>query len=280
MYNLRNVSLPPINSDRYRMLDAGPVGDDRSDVAPRRKLIKFVVNEQGDDRIRGHWLVAVTFAVSWATPELVAYRPYGVVPEHSTEMRGGESFVTHGLCCSYTSWRLFGRILVGTPLDPVCCPRLQFARDDSGLAADDVMAPDLKVALTLISRRGFLAIFAAWNTSSTATDLPPITEFKIEHLANHPAWRDQVKHLPWDNPLVNDQNYHERWLKALLLPWGSDLDKDGRLTDEWIIDPLRNEFKKDWSGTRRRVYVPGTVVHVEPTIKGLAVVRSLGPMRG
>ncbi|KAJ3367396.1 hypothetical protein GGF31_007561 [Allomyces arbusculus] len=126
--------------------------------SPHRQLLKIVINEQGNDRTRGHRVVVVTFAVSWATPELVAYRPYGVVPEHSTEMRGGESFVTHGLCCSYTSWRLFGRILVGTPLDPVCCPRLQFARDDSGLAADDVMAPDLKAALTHITRGGFYAI--------------------------------------------------------------------------------------------------------------------------
>ncbi|KNE70715.1 hypothetical protein AMAG_15469 [Allomyces macrogynus ATCC 38327] len=126
--------------------------------SPRRQQLKIVVNEQGDDRIRGHRIVIVTLAVSSATSELVAYQTYGVVPEHSTEMRGGESFVTHGPCCSYTSWHLFGRILVGTPLDPVCCPRLQFARDDSGLAADDAIAPDLKTALTHITRGGFHAV--------------------------------------------------------------------------------------------------------------------------
>ncbi|KAJ3358680.1 hypothetical protein GGF31_004995, partial [Allomyces arbusculus] len=184
VYDLRAVSLPHVDRDRCLLLDAvdagvkpvtaiwvpyqhglahsvvdadappfpvaepDPWATTDSDVAPCRKLLKIVVNEQGDDRIRGHRLVAVTFDVSTAvTPELVAYQPYGIVPEHPTELRGpeqDESFATHGPCCSYTSWNLFGRILVGTPLDPVCCPRLQFARDDSGLSADDVMAPDLK----------------------------------------------------------------------------------------------------------------------------------------
>ncbi|KNE70714.1 hypothetical protein AMAG_15468 [Allomyces macrogynus ATCC 38327] len=467
VYDMRSVSLPCINPDRCQMLDASEVGvkpvtamwvpyahglahsvvdadahpfpvaepdpwmTADPEAASRRQLLKIVVNEQGDDRIRGHRLVVVTFDVSTqASPELFAYQPYGIVPEDPTALRGAEqdeSFATHGPCCSYTSWRLFGRILVGTPLDPVCCPRLQFVRDDSGLGADAAIAPDFKAVLTQITRRGFLAVsilmrepllrafhfdadasdrasvvarhvalicrmdhdlltqydmrslelayiqaelattgspsdatLTAWSlalrpaplhvravlpravvdqgqptyhitkvhwtrrdrvvvvsrpSASTppiersraqwgkhkaavrhgprievvdigamrivmATNLPPITEFKIEYWANNPAWRDQVKHLPWDNPFVNDQNYHELWLKALLLTWGSDLDKDGPLTDQWVIDSLRNGFKQFWNGARRRVYVPGTVFHVEPTAKGLAVVRSLGPMRG
>ncbi|KAJ3351909.1 hypothetical protein GGF32_004033 [Allomyces javanicus] len=195
VYDLRSISLPCINPDRCLLLDvieAGvkpvtamwvpyahglahsvvdadahpfPVAEPdpwATGAVTGRQLLKIVVNEQGDDRIRGHRLVVVTFDVSTqATPELVAYQPYGIVPEHPTELRGAEqdeSFATHGPCCSYTSWRLFGRILVGMPLDPVCCPRLQFVRDDSGLAPDAAIAPDLKTALTHITRGGFYAM--------------------------------------------------------------------------------------------------------------------------
>ncbi|KNE70703.1 hypothetical protein AMAG_15458 [Allomyces macrogynus ATCC 38327] len=199
VYDLRNVALPRVDRDRCLLLDASEAGvqpvtaiwvpyshglahsvvdadahpfpiaepdpwavADPASTSHRRQLLKVVVNEQGDDRIRGHRLVVVTLDVSTAaTPDLVAYQPYGIVPEDPTELRGAEqdeSFATHGPCCSFTSWRLFGRILVGTPLDPVCCPRLQFARDDSGLEPGASIAPDFKAALTLISRRGFLAV--------------------------------------------------------------------------------------------------------------------------
>ncbi|KAJ3367384.1 hypothetical protein GGF31_007549 [Allomyces arbusculus] len=400
----------------------------------RRQLLKIMVNEQGEDRIRGQRLVVVSFDVSMqATPKLVAWQPYGIVPEHPTKLRGAEqdeSFAAHGPCCSYTAWRLFGRILVGTPLDPVCCPRLQFARDDSGLAPDAVIAPDFKAVLTQITRRGFLTVsvlmrepllrtfhfnagdranvmtryvaqlcgmdherlvefdlrplesayiqanlatttrpnvatLAAWlpalrpaplhvratlprvvlapgqltyhvakmhwtrrdrivaisRPSASAaplqqlrsffgnhdafmhrgsrievidvaamrivavTDLPPTTEFQINHRRLNPAWYDQFEDEPWYKPLVYERGpviRRDHWDNALMLPaWNSELDKDGPLTDEWVLDPVRIAWKHNWSGaTRRRVCAPGTVLHVEPTAKGLAVVRSLGPMRG
>ncbi|KNE61669.1 hypothetical protein AMAG_06476 [Allomyces macrogynus ATCC 38327] len=400
----------------------GPV-----DASSRQELLKVMVNEQGEDRIRGQRLVIVTFDVSeQATPDLVAWQPYGVVPEHPSAMRGpnqDESFETHGPCCSYTSWRLFGRILVGTPLDP-------FARDDSGHVADAAVAPDFKAVLTQITRRGFLAVsvlmresllrtfhfnaadratvmarfvaqicgvdhevltqydlrplesayiqsklaatgrpsdaaLTAWSLAvrpaplrvratlpravhvpgeltyhiskihwtrrdrivavsrpsasaalhqqfqnyfgkyDTTThrgsrievidvaamriievvDLPPTTEFNIKHWRVNPAWHDQFEDVPWFMPRARARGpaiRPDRWDNALMLPaWESELDKDGPLTDEWVLDPVRIAWKHDWSGpTRRRVHVPGTVLHVEPTAKGLAVIRSLGPMRG
>ncbi|KAJ3364125.1 hypothetical protein GGF32_002505 [Allomyces javanicus] len=470
VYDLRTVLLPHVDRDRCVLLDASeasvkpvtgiwvpyahglahsvvdadahpfPVAEPDPwvtadpDAASRRHLLKIVVNEQGDDRIRGHRLVVVTFDVSTkATPELVAYQPYGIVPEDPTELRGAkydESFATHGPCCSYTSWKLFGRILVGTPLDPVCCPRLQFARDDSGLAPDAAVAPELKAVLTLITRHGFLAVsvlmrepllrafhftandraivvaryvaqvcgvdheflaeydlrplesayiqaelvatgrpsdatLAAWSaqmrptplqiratlprvvrlTRSTTlhitqmhwtrrdrlvaiscpaashrflarthnpyggheafmhhgarievidvaamrivaqTDLPPTTEFLIQNWAANPAWRDHANHVPWEKPLVQEPSANlmqGEWHNPLLLPaWKAELDKDGPLTDNWVLDPLRGAWKSIWgSQCHRRVYAPGTVIHVAPTASGLAVVRSLGPMRG
>ncbi|KNE61691.1 hypothetical protein AMAG_06493 [Allomyces macrogynus ATCC 38327] len=389
-----------------------------------------MVNEQGEDRTHGHRVVVVTFDVSTqATPELVAYQPYGIVPEHPTELRGAdqdESFTTHGPCCSYTSWRLFGRILVGTPLDPVCCPRLQFVRDDSGLAPDAAVAPDFKAALTLITRRGFLAVSVLmrepllrafhFNAGDRATvmarhvaqicgmdhdlvaqydlrplkrslhpssrphptiqvkqrwphgrsrcalrrsmsvqhfrelslfryriarmhwarrdrivvvsrpsphaapiawyrdmryaayvrhglrievvdtaamrivahvDFPPTTEFKIQHWANNLGWRDHANYPPWEKPpsWEPDAAFIEGpWRNAFLLPvWQSDLDEDAPLTDDWVLDPLRNALNADWGVSdeiRRRIDLPGTVIHLEPTTNGLAIVRSLGPMRG
>ncbi|KNE70730.1 hypothetical protein AMAG_15481 [Allomyces macrogynus ATCC 38327] len=418
----------------FPVSEASPWADAESaDAFSRRQLLKIMVNEQGEDRIRGQRLVVVTFDVSASVPDLVAWQPYGVVPEHPTELRGAgkdESFETHGPCCSYTSWHLFGRILVGTPLDPVCCPRLQFARDDSGLALDAVIAPDLKAVLTQITRRGFLAVsvlmresllrafhfnaadrasvtarfvaqvcgtdhellveyelrslesayiqanlaatsrpsdpaLASWSlallpaplhvratlprvvpapgqltyhvtkmhwtrrdrivavsrpSASAAplqhlrsffgkhdafmhcgsrievidlaamrivavTDLPPTTEFQIKYRSINPAWYDQLEDEPWYKPLVYERGpiiRGDHWDNALMLPaWNSELDKDGPLTDEWVLDPVRIAWKHNWSGaTRRRVYVPGTVLHVEPTPKGFAIVRSLGPMRG
>ncbi|KAJ3365085.1 hypothetical protein GGF32_000265 [Allomyces javanicus] len=130
--------------------------------AVRRQLLKVLIHEQGENRTRGHRLVVVTFDVSTASPPaLIAWQPYGIVPEHPRELRGpdlNESFATHGPCCSYTSWRLIGRVLVGTPLDGVCCPRLQFARDDSGLAPGTAMAPNLMAVLAQITRKAFLAV--------------------------------------------------------------------------------------------------------------------------
>ncbi|KAJ3348414.1 hypothetical protein GGF32_006233 [Allomyces javanicus] len=400
----------------------------------RRQLLKIMVNEQGEDRIRGQRLVVVTFDVSMqATPELFAWQPYGIVPEHPTELRGAEqdeSFATHGPCCSYTSWHLFGRILVGTPLDPVCCPRLQFVRDDSGLSPDAAISPDFKAVLTRTTRRGFLAVsvlmreplvrafhfnaadranvmaryvaqlcgmdnkllveydlrplesayiqahlaavsrptdaaLAAWSlalrpaplhvratlprvvlapgeltyhitkmnwtrrdrivavsrpSASAAplqqsrnlfgrhdaimhrgsrievidvaamrivavTDLPPTTAFNIKHWWNNSAWHDRAEDVPCSMPLANGRTTairRTRWENAMMLPaWESELDEDGPLTDEWVLNPIWVAWKHDWSGpSRRRVHVPGTVLHVEPMAKGLAVVRSLGPMRG
>ncbi|KAJ3367398.1 hypothetical protein GGF31_007563 [Allomyces arbusculus] len=118
-------------------------------------------------------------------------------------------------------------------------------------------------------------------------DLPPTTEFKIQHWANNLGWRDNANHAPWVKPpsWEPDATFIEgEWRKALLLPmWESDLDKDGPLTDEWVLDPLRNALNTNWNWSdevRRRIYLPGTVIHLEPTGNGLAIVRSLGPMRG
>ncbi|KAJ3351908.1 hypothetical protein GGF32_004032, partial [Allomyces javanicus] len=319
----------------------------------------------------------------------------------------------------YTSWRLFGRVLVGMPLDPVCCPRLQFVRDDSGLAPDAAIAPDLKTVLTQITRRGFLAAsvlmrepllrafhfnaddratvvaryvahicgmdhalvaqydllplesayiqaeltksscpsdatLAAWSLAlrpaplhpqyrvsqmhwtrrdrlvvvsrpsphaapiawyrdmryaehdtyvrhgsrievvDTAAmrivahvDMPPTTEFKIHYWANNQGWRDHANSAPWEKPpsWEPEATFIEGpWRNAFLLPvWQSDIDEDGSLTDEWVFDPLRNALNTKWDSSdeiRRRIYLPGTVIHLEPTANGLAIVRSLGPMRG
>ncbi|KNE70704.1 hypothetical protein AMAG_15459 [Allomyces macrogynus ATCC 38327] len=117
------------------------------------------------------------------------------------------------------------------------------------------------------------------------TDLPPTIEFQIERWADNPAWRDNANHVPWDKPPAREpfeDLIDGKWQNPLLLPvWKTDLDKDGPLTDDWVLDPLRSAWKSTWRGpTRRRVYAPGTVIHAEPTASGLAVVRSLGPMRG
>ncbi|KNE61670.1 hypothetical protein AMAG_06477 [Allomyces macrogynus ATCC 38327] len=398
-----------------------------------RKLLKVMVSEQGDDRIRGQRLVVVTFDVSTqATPDLVAYQPYGIVPEHPTELRGAEqdeSFATHGPCCSYTSWRLFGRILVGTPLDPLCCPRLQFARDDSGLAHDVSIAPDFKMVLTQITRGGFNAVSALmresllrafhfeandragvvaryvaqicgvnhelaaqyalrplestfiatqlmaksgrpsdaalsawslalrpaplrvratlpplarvaeeppyhitsmhwtrrerlvtisrtprpmaryWNEFGGAraiayygarievvdtvamrvvarTELPPVTAFLVDWCDN-PPWHDrQYKPAPWA-PRDHKRDYSKRLpgqgnsRRALFVPsWQSETDADGPFADTWVLDPLHAAFTIWRQVPVRYAHAPGTVLHVAPTASGLALVRSLGPMRG
>ncbi|KAJ3369527.1 hypothetical protein GGF31_005237 [Allomyces arbusculus] len=197
MYDLRDIQMPHVEPDRCLLLNAAEVGvkavcavwvpyehglthaviDPDAHPVPvsdpdawasaaatysvRRQLLKVVIHEQGENRTRGHRLVVVTFDVSTASPVLTAWQPYGIIPENPTEQRGpelNESFATHGPCCSYTSWRLFGRILVGMPLDGVCCPRLQFARDDSGLNPGTAMAPDFAAVLTQITRKMFMAV--------------------------------------------------------------------------------------------------------------------------
>ncbi|KAJ3351910.1 hypothetical protein GGF32_004034 [Allomyces javanicus] len=237
VYDLRGVQIPTCEPDRCLLLNARDVGvkaigavwvpyqhglthavvdpdshpfpvtetdpwtvGKPADASSRRQLLKIMVNEQGDDRIRGQRLVVVTFDMSMPMPDLVAWQPYGIVPENPESMRGAEqdeSFATHGPCCSYTSWRLFGRILVGTPLDPVCCPRLQFARDDSGLAPDKT-APDFKSVLTLITRRGFLAV-------SILMREPLLRAFHFDAPCRAQLMAQYVAHLFGSNPALMAQ---------------------------------------------------------------------------
>ncbi|KNE70332.1 hypothetical protein AMAG_14472 [Allomyces macrogynus ATCC 38327] len=132
--------------------------------AARRQLLKVAIHEQSEygRTCGGHRLVVVTFDVSTASlPALIAWQPYGIVPENPREPRGperDESFATHGPCCCITSWRLFGRVLVGTPSDGYCCPRLQFARDDSGLDPGTTLVPEFAAILMHFTRKTFMAV--------------------------------------------------------------------------------------------------------------------------
>ncbi|KAJ3351916.1 hypothetical protein GGF32_004040 [Allomyces javanicus] len=86
---------------------------------------------------------------------------HGVLPENLTvseDMDEDALIASHRPCCSFASWRIFGRILIGTPYGLICCPRLQFARDDSGLDPDSDLAPDLKALLTLVTRHALFAV--------------------------------------------------------------------------------------------------------------------------
>ncbi|KAJ3357358.1 hypothetical protein GGF32_001100 [Allomyces javanicus] len=199
VYDLRSAILPLVELDRCLRLDATDVGIAQAAVVwvpyehglthavidpdathpfavtepdpwaaepshptqPRRELLKVVVNEQGDDRIVGQRLVVITFDVTdpTASPTLVAWQPYGIIPNHTTYSEGEPyTFAESGTCCSFRAWRLFGRILVGSTREGICCPPIQFARDDSGLAPETMVAPDLHAALTNITRAGFFAI--------------------------------------------------------------------------------------------------------------------------
>ncbi|KNE61679.1 hypothetical protein AMAG_18669 [Allomyces macrogynus ATCC 38327] len=127
----------------------------------RRRLLKAMTSEKVDDGVSGHRLVVVTFDVTGADQcDLVAWQPYGVLPENSAAPASGEPapYSSRGPCCSFKTWKMFGRILIGTPLDPMCCPRLQFARDDSGLDPDAAIPLDLKALLTNFAQHAFMAV--------------------------------------------------------------------------------------------------------------------------
>ncbi|KAJ3367379.1 hypothetical protein GGF31_007544 [Allomyces arbusculus] len=199
VYDLRGVMAPHIESSQCLRLDASNVGitqaaavwvpyehglthsvvdpdavhpfavtdldpwavDPAHPTQPRRQLLKVVVNEQGDDRIVGQRLVVITFDVTDPTAPvtLVAWQPYGIIPNHTTYSEGEPyDFAESGTCCSFRMWRLFGRILVGSTREGTCCPPVQFARDDSGLAAETKVTPDLHAALTNVTRAGFFAV--------------------------------------------------------------------------------------------------------------------------
>ncbi|KNE61686.1 hypothetical protein AMAG_06491 [Allomyces macrogynus ATCC 38327] len=157
-----------------------------------------MANEQGDDRIRGQRLIVVTFDGSMPVSELVAWQAYGIVPDNPEALRGAEqdeSFASHGPYCSYTSRRVFGRILVGTPLDPDCCPRLQVACDDSGLAPNATIASNLKAVLTQITRRSFL-------TMSTLLREPLLRAFHFDAPCRAQLMAQAVAQLFESNPTL------------------------------------------------------------------------------
>ncbi|KNE61663.1 hypothetical protein AMAG_06471 [Allomyces macrogynus ATCC 38327] len=230
VYDLRDVELPHVELDRCLRLDASDVGItqcaavwvpyehglmhtivdpdaahpfavtdpdpwafDLDSHQPCRELFKVVLNEQGDDRIVGQRLVVITFDVSdpTASPTLVAWQPYGIIPNHTT-YSGGEpySFAESGTCCSFRMWRIFGRILIGSTREGICCPPIQFARDDSGLNCTAKIAPDLHAALTTVTRAGFFAISVLLRESLLRAfhfndDWEHVLERYLAHLCGH-----------------------------------------------------------------------------------------------
>ncbi|KNE70735.1 hypothetical protein AMAG_15486 [Allomyces macrogynus ATCC 38327] len=199
VYDLPNVILPHVELDRCLRLDAGGVGiemaaavwvpyehglthsvvdpdavhpfavtdldpwvvDRAHPTQPCRQLLKVVVNEQGDDRIVGQRLVVITFDVTDPTAPvtLVAWQPYGIIPNHTTYSEGEPyNFAEGGTCCSFRKWRLFGRILIGSTREGTCCPPIQFARDDSGHDRGATLAPNLQAVLINVTGAGFFAI--------------------------------------------------------------------------------------------------------------------------
>ncbi|KAJ3357351.1 hypothetical protein GGF32_001093 [Allomyces javanicus] len=95
---------------------------------------------------------------------------------------------------------------------------------------------------------------------------------------------------------VDTPTMDEAVARFLMLPaWHGEGGVGGPGIDAWVLDALAQSIdpsrKEDRGGdlvgtlpheegTVRHVHSPGTVLHVAPTCEGLAVVRSLGPMRG
>ncbi|KAJ3367390.1 hypothetical protein GGF31_007555 [Allomyces arbusculus] len=204
VYDLRDVQVPHVDPDRCVRLTAEEMGvksmpvwvpygchldhavlEDPEDTFPvaipesdpwfppllrtassRRRLLKVMAAEKVDDGVTGHRLIVVTFDVTYAEQcDLVAWQPYGVLPENPATQGKGAPFSLGGPCCSFTSWKLFGRILIGTPLDPICCPRLQFARDDSGLDPGADIPLDLKALLTDLAPHAFMVVTRLFDDS-------------------------------------------------------------------------------------------------------------------
>ncbi|KAJ3364119.1 hypothetical protein GGF32_002499 [Allomyces javanicus] len=291
VWDLRAVRWPHLGGDRCLLLDPADIGITRinvwvpfahnlvhavsdandpfpvvsdatepwpSPVRSSRRLLKVVVAERGDARraVTGHRLVTVTFDITAAGAEMIAWQPYYVVPQRT---RNGDG-TARELCCDIVAWRLFGRILVGVPRDPACCPRVQFARDDSGVGTTTAIDAGLKTVLTTPGRAAFDAVTVL---------LRPLLR-ALRRAVAHDA---DTAMIPVDPTRA-----------ALLLPMRRVNDADA-LTDPAVLRPIRAAMRipKDkgaGEGMVRRVYAPGTVLAAAAGREGIVLVRSLGPLRG